>query len=82
MEQVEYDTRINMNSSVQIAVDILTALLTGGFLLFFIETMHIESDVKQRYKAIMNPLPARDGTFSTLSCANASCLPAVSMFRR
>lgn len=44
-----------MNSSVQIAVDILTALLTGGFLLFFIETMHIESDVKQRYKAIMNP---------------------------
>ena len=55
MEQVEYDTRINMNSSVQIAVDILTALLTGGFLLFFIETMHIESDVKQRFKAIMNP---------------------------
>ena len=44
-----------MNNSVQIAVDILTALLTGGFLLFFIETMHIESDVKQRYKAIMNP---------------------------
>lgn len=44
-----------MSSSVQIAVDILSALLTGGFLLFFIETMHIESDVKQRYKAIMNP---------------------------
>lgn len=44
-----------MNSSVQLAVDILSALLTGGFLLFFIETMHIESDVKQRYKAIMNP---------------------------
>ena len=44
-----------MSSSVQIAVDILTALLTGGFLLFFIETMHIESDVKQRFKAIMYP---------------------------
>lgn len=44
-----------MNSSIQIAVDILSALLTGGFLLFFIETMHIESDVKQRYKGIMNP---------------------------
>lgn len=44
-----------MNSSIQIAVDILAALLTGGFLLFFIETMHIESDVKQRYKGIMNP---------------------------
>lgn len=44
-----------MSNSVQIAVDILTALLTGGFLLFFIETMHIESDVKHRFKAIMNP---------------------------
>lgn len=44
-----------MNSSIQIAVDILSALLTGGFLLFFIKTMHIESDVKQRYKGIMNP---------------------------
>lgn len=44
-----------MNSSIQIAVDILSALLTGGFLLFFIETMHIESDVKQRFKSIMNP---------------------------
>lgn len=44
-----------MNNSVQIAVDILLALLTGGFLLFFIETMHIESDVKQRFKSIMNP---------------------------
>lgn len=44
-----------MNNSTQIAVDILSALLTGGFLLFFIETMHIESDVKQRFKSIMNP---------------------------
>lgn len=44
-----------MTNSVQIAIDILTALLTGGFLLFFIETMHIESDVKQKFKSIMNP---------------------------
>ncbi len=44
-----------MSDSVQIAVDILSALLAGGFLLFFIETMHIESDVKQRFKSIMNP---------------------------
>lgn len=42
-------------SSIQVAVDILTALLTGGFLLFFIEVMHIESDVNQQFKAIMNP---------------------------
>lgn len=44
-----------MSNSVQIAVEIFSALLTGGFLLFFIETMHIESDVKQRFKSIMNP---------------------------
>lgn len=44
-----------MNNSIQIAVEILSALLTGGFLLFFIETMHIESDVEQRFKYIMNP---------------------------
>ena len=44
-----------MNGSVQIAVDLLSTLLTGGFLLFFIETMHIESDVKQRFKSIMSP---------------------------
>ena len=44
-----------MSNSVQIAADLLSALLTGGFLLFFIETMHIESDVKQRFKSIMNP---------------------------
>lgn len=44
-----------MSSSVQIAIEILSALLTGGFLLFFIEAMHIESDVKQRFKSIMNP---------------------------
>lgn len=44
-----------MNNTTQIAVDLLSALLTGGFLLFFIETMHIESDVKQRFKSIMNP---------------------------
>ena len=44
-----------MNNTTQIAVDLLSALLTGGFLLFFIETMHIESDVIQRFKSIMNP---------------------------
>ena len=44
-----------MTNSTQIAVDILSSLLTSGFLLFFVETMHIESDVNQRFKAIMNP---------------------------
>lgn len=44
-----------MSYSVQIAVELLSALLTGGFLLFFIETMHIEGDVERRFKSIMNP---------------------------
>lgn len=44
-----------MINSVQIAIDLLSALLTGGFLLFFIETMHIENDVEHRFKSIMNP---------------------------
>lgn len=44
-----------MNNSIQIAVNILTALLTGGFLLFFVEVMHVESDVMRSFKSIMNP---------------------------
>ena len=44
-----------MDNTVQIAIDLLSALLTGGFLLFFIETMHIEHDVSQRFLSIMNP---------------------------
>lgn len=41
--------------SFQVAVDILIALFTGGFLLFFVEVMHIESDVNHLFKSIMNP---------------------------
>lgn len=44
-----------MNYSIQIAINILTALLTGGFLLFFVEIMHVESDMRRRFKSIMNP---------------------------
>ena len=43
-----------MNNSIQIAVNILTALLTGGFLLFFVEIMHVESDVRQRFKMVVS----------------------------
>lgn len=43
-----FSNQQGINDSVQISVNILSSLLTGGFLLFFIETMHIESDVKQR----------------------------------
>jgi len=38
-----------MNNQIEIAVSILTSLLTGGFLLFFIENQHIEKDVVSRF---------------------------------
>lgn len=44
-----------MNNQIEIAVSILTSLLTGGFLLFFIENQHIEKDVISRFYSIMKP---------------------------
>lgn len=40
---------------IDIAVAILSALLTGGFILFFIESQHIDQNVRDRYRAIMDP---------------------------
>lgn len=44
-----------MNNQIEIAVSILTSLLTGGFLLFFIENQHIEKDVVNSFYSIMKP---------------------------
>ena len=44
-----------MNNQIEIAVSILTSLLTGGFLLFFIENQHIEKDVVSRFYSTMKP---------------------------
>ncbi len=44
-----------MLPQIEIATTILSALLTGGFILFFIENQHIESEVIHRYHAIMDP---------------------------
>lgn len=44
-----------MNDKIEIAVSILTSLLTGGFLLFFIENQHIENDVVSRFYSLMKP---------------------------
>jgi hypothetical protein len=44
-----------MNNQIEIAVSILTSLLTGGFLLFFIENQHIEKDVVSQFYSIMKP---------------------------
>lgn len=44
-----------MNDKIEIAVSILTSLLTGGFLLFFLENQHIEKDVIDRFYSTMKP---------------------------
>lgn len=44
-----------MSPCIDIAIQVLIALLTGGFILLFVETMHIEGSVKRDFKAIMNP---------------------------
>lgn len=44
-----------MNDKIEIAVSILTSLLTGGFILFFIENQNAEKDVVSRFNAIMKP---------------------------
>lgn len=44
---------IYANEQYSIGVDILTALLTGGFLMLFIENRHIGDDVESRYHFIM-----------------------------
>ena len=52
-----------MNNSVQIAVDILLALLTGGILLFFLEVMHLGVEVSREFKSVMNPFYHRLSRF-------------------
>lgn len=44
-----------MINQIDIAVPILTSLLTGGFLLFFIENQHIEKEVSERFYSLMKP---------------------------
>lgn len=44
-----------MPNTIQIAVDILIALLTGGILLFFLEILHLEGSVSREFKEVMNP---------------------------
>lgn len=44
-----------MNVQIEIALIILSALLTGGFIIFFVENRQIEKDVIDRYRSIMDP---------------------------
>lgn len=48
-----------MQEQISIIVSILTALLTGGFLMLFIENQHLGSKVTENYHAIMNPFMRR-----------------------
>jgi len=51
------------NEHYSIAVTILTALLTGGFLMLFIENRHIGDNVVNRYHFIMTPFMHRLSNF-------------------
>lgn len=48
-----------MQEQISIIVSILTALLTGGFLMLFIENQHLGSKVTENYHAIMDPFMKR-----------------------
>ncbi|WP_216594338.1 hypothetical protein [Segatella maculosa] len=51
------------NEHYSIAVTVLTALLTGGFLMLFIENRHIGDNVVNRYHFIMTPFMHRLSNF-------------------
>ncbi|MDD4590192.1 MAG: hypothetical protein PHG06_07155 [Parabacteroides sp.] len=44
-----------MEIQINIAITILSALLTGGFILFFVENQHIERDIINKFRSIMDP---------------------------
>lgn len=44
-----------METQLDIAISILSALLTGGFILFFVENQHIEREVINEFRSIMDP---------------------------
>lgn len=48
-----------MQEQISIIVSILTALLTGGFLMLFIENQHLGAKVTENYHAIMDPFMKR-----------------------
>ena len=61
-----------MQEQVDIIVPILVAIITGGFLMLFIENQHVASSVNERYSFIMRPFYHKlsnyfkfVGTFST-----------------
>lgn len=46
---------LRLENQVNFAVEILSALLAGGFILFFVENQHIERDVIDRFRILMDP---------------------------
>ncbi len=59
-----------MEEQVSIIVSIITALLTGGFIILFFETQHVGANVIERYHFIMQPFMHRlSNYFKFLSSA-------------
>lgn len=50
-----YLFKSTMSTQIDIATIILATLLTGGFILFFVENQHVENDVIHRYHSLMDP---------------------------
>lgn len=48
-----------VQEQVSIIVSVLVALLTGGFLMLFVENQHLDSKVTENYHAIMDPFMHR-----------------------
>ena len=59
-----------MEEQVSIIVSIITALLTGGFIILFLENQHVGASVMERYHFIMQPFMHRlSNYFKFLSSA-------------
>ena len=62
-----------MEEQVSIIVSIITALLTGGFIILFLENQHVGANVIERYHFIMNPFMHRlSNYFKFLSFAKSN----------
>lgn len=58
-----------MQEEINIIVPILVAILTGGFLMLFIENQHVASSVNERYRFIMKPFYHKlSNYFKFVSC--------------
>ena len=65
--------------TMDISATILSALLTCGILMIFVENQHISGDIYQYYIGVMKPFMHRlSNYFKYLSCVKPTCFEKVS----